>query len=415
MSEIPPGISERERRERIGVPMIPLTRPFFDSSEEEGALRVLRSGWVGQGEEVAAFEQEFARYTGAHHAVAVSSCTAALHLSVLAAGIGPGDEVIVPAFTWISTASAVELSGARAVFCDVGATDFNISVDDFVRKVTPRTKAVIPVHQFGLAAEIANLVKECNERGLTLIEDAACALGTEVETRSVGTFGEFGCFSFHPRKSITTGEGGMVVVRQEPMRRLLRCYRDIGADRDGVRTGFHPSGGLPEFPVLGLNYRMTDLQAAVGRSQLRKLPEIVRMRRELADLYRSEFSVREIDVWLRAPGVTGGGLHSFQAFVGMLTPSCQDSDTIDRWARFRNDILQGAAECGIQMRPGTHAPAFLSYFRGKYAVTPSDFPNAWNAERLSLALPLYAGMSWEDVRRVCVFLEKIGVRRPTRV
>lgn len=192
---------------------IPITKPLFGEEERKAILEPLESGWIVQGPKVAEFEARFAEFTGAAHAIATSSCTTALHLSLIAMGIGPGDEVILPSFTFVATANAIEYTGARPVFCDIDMNHFNIDVNEIEKKLTKRTKAIIPVHLFGLSVDMKPVLEIAERFGLRIIEDAACALGSSYQGTHVGTFGDAGCFSFHPRKAITTGEGGMITTR----------------------------------------------------------------------------------------------------------------------------------------------------------------------------------------------------------
>jgi perosamine synthetase len=191
---------------------IPITKPFFGEEERKAILEPLESGWIVQGPKVAQFENLFAEFTGVPYAIATTSCTTALHLSLIAMGIGPGDEVILPSFTFVATANAIEYTGATPVFCDIDLNTFNIDVKEVPKKVTEKTKAIIPVHLFGLSADMKPILKIAEQHGLRVIEDAACGLGSYYDGRHVGTFGDSGCFSFHPRKAITTGEGGMITA-----------------------------------------------------------------------------------------------------------------------------------------------------------------------------------------------------------
>ena len=382
---------------------IPLARPLFDERDERAVVDVLRSGWVLQGPRVEAFERRVADYVGTPYAVAVSSGTAALHLAMLAAGIGPGDEVIVPAFTWLSTANAVEYVGAKTVFCDIDLATFNLDVDDAIRRITDRTRAIIAVHQFGLAADIERLVDVARSRNLLLVEDAACALGTRVGGRHVGSFGDIGCFSFHPRKSITTGEGGMVTTANDEIRRTIRRLRDIGADREA-------GGVMPDFRELGYNYRMTDLQAALGLTQMEKLDAILADRRAAARAYSVILSRADGEGSPATPAEIlrfaqdDEERHSWQSYVCLIS-DVRDSD-VEAGGERRNAIMATLGAAGIGCRPGTHAPHLLTYYRDKYGLQPADFPNSWRADRLSLALPLFAGITREQQEEVIAVLRR---------
>jgi perosamine synthetase len=221
---------------------IPITKPVFGPEELRAVQIPLESGWVVQGPFVRQFEEEFALFTGAQFSIATSSCTTALHIAVAALGLKPGDEVIVPAFTWVSTANVVEYLGAKPIFCDIDLRTFNIDTGQIAALVTPRTVGIIPVHLFGLCAEMAPVLEVARRYGLWVVEDAACAFGAWYHGRHAGTFGETGCFSFHPRKSITTGEGGMITTQREDIDRLARSLRDHGASRSDLTR--HEGRGL---------------------------------------------------------------------------------------------------------------------------------------------------------------------------
>lgn len=342
---------------------------------------VLESGWVSQGPRVAEFERAFAEYVGVAHAVATTSCTTALHLVLLALGIGPGDEVLVPSFTFVATANAVEYCGARPVFVDVRLDTFNVDVGALAAAVTPRTRAVIPVHLFGLSADMDGVRAVAERHGLAAVEDAACAIGTRYRGRHVGSFAFPACFSFHPRKAITTGEGGMVTTDDPMLAARLRSLRSHAATVSDLDR--HASRGflLPRHEELGFNYRMTDLQAAVGLAQMQKLDEIQKRRAAIADAYRVALG----DVgWLGLPRVDEEYLHGYQAFVTLVA----EDAPCDR------DTLAGKLEdAGIATRPGTHAAHALGYYRTRYGTRIEDCPIAWAAEQRSLALPLFATMT----------------------
>jgi perosamine synthetase len=386
---------------------IPLARPWFDEADENAVLETLRSGWVGQGPKVAVFEQRFAAYVGAPYAATVSSCTAALHLAVLAAKCGPGDEVLVPAFTWISTPNAVECAGVRPVFCDIDPLTFNMDVEDAARRVTSRTRGIIPVHLFGLAAHMDGIMGLAQQHNLFVIEDAACALGCFHGDRHAGTLGDIGCFSFHPRKSITTGEGGMLVTRWQPLDETFRSLRDIGSDRAHQPPELVAQQLLPDYNALGFNYRLTDLQAALGLTQLAKFDVILAHRLDCARRYDELINGSSLAKWLRPPLFSGGREHAYQAFVCRLTPPNEDETTLEQWHERRNRLMQRLFDAGIATRPGTHAPHLLGYYRDKYQIRPADFPQSWRADWLTLALPLYAGLTAGEQEWVCAQLSEL--------
>lgn len=379
---------------------LPITRPAFDGSEAEAVRRVLESGWVVQGPRVQAFEASFAAFTGIPHAIATTSCTTALHMALLASGIRAGDSVIVPAFTFVATANAVEYLGARPLFCDVDLDTFNLDPTALAAAVRPGTRGAIPVHLFGLACDVDAVQTVARKDGLTVIEDAACAIGASYGGAHVGGFGRFGCFSFHPRKAITTGEGGMISTRDAATVARLRSLRDHGAAKSDLSR--HAGGGvlLPEFDDLGYNYRMTDLQAAIGVEQMRKLPDLLARRRRWAARYDELLAGVP---WLRTPRVPAGREHGYQAYVlRVVQPDTGRADVADveRLAAFRERIMVELEAEGISTRQGTHAVHLLGLYRNKYGLRPADYPNAWLADRTTLALPLFAQMEATDLERV---------------
>jgi perosamine synthetase len=272
--------------------VIPVAKPWIGEAEAEAARRPLLSGWVTQGPEVAAFEREFAAFTGAPFACAVANCTVALHLALLAAGVGPGDEVVTVSHSFIATANVVRYCGAVPVFVDVRPDTFNLDPALVERVLTPRTRAILCVHQIGMPCDLAAVVAVARRHGLVVIEDAACAVGSEVrwegQWEKVGRpHGDVACFSFHPRKLLTTGDGGMLTTANAEWDRRFRLWRQhsMGVP-DTVRHNAREVT-FESYGELGFNYRMTDIQAAVGREQLKRLPEIVARRRAQADRYRA--------------------------------------------------------------------------------------------------------------------------------
>ena len=272
---------------------IPVTKPIIGEKEFSAIRTPLESGWLVQGPSVRKFEIMVAQYCNIPHAMATSSCTTALHLSLLSCGIQAGDAVLVPSFTYVATANAVEHAGGLPLFVDIDLETFNIScesaealMDRCENQGMPLPKAIVPVHQFGLCADMGLILELSEKYSLKVIEDAACALGSMVEDNYAGTFGDAGCFSFHPRKVITTGEGGMAVTRDKATESLLRMLRDHGAEASDLSRHNGNTWDLPEFNLLGYNYRMTDLQGALGTVQMERLPELIRARQSLAETYR---------------------------------------------------------------------------------------------------------------------------------
>lgn len=370
------------------VEEIPITRPYF-TDEDRGALQApLDTGWVVQGPRVKEFESLFALLSGAPYALATASCTAALHLALVALGIGEGDEVLVPAFTFVASANVVEYVRARPRFVDIDLRSFNLDVEQVERQINPRTRAILPVHLFGLSADIEPLVAIARRHGLAIVEDAACAVGSRYHGKPVGAFGDVGCFSFHARKVITTGEGGMVITARPELASTLEALRSHGATTSDLARHRLGSFALPEFNLLGFNYRMTDLQGALGVAQLAKLDWILERRLQLAHRYDAALS--EVP-YLATPYVPRGRNHTYQSYVLFVDESSPLS---------RDELALRLQRRGIATRQGTHAVPWLGFYRQKYGHAPEDFPRAWAADRRTLALPLYPAMTEEEQDRV---------------
>lgn len=364
---------------------IAIALPVTGEEEWTALKEPLESGWLTQGPKVAAFEKTFAARHNVAHALATTSCTTALHLALATLGIGPGDEVIVPAFTWVSTANVVLYCGATPIFADVDPATFNIDVDDALRRVTSRTKAVIPVHLFGLCADIDALRTALPDH-VRIVEDAACAAGAVYKGRPAGGLGDFACFSFHPRKSITTGEGGMLTTDDPALAEKAERLRNHGASvSEEVRHNGPRPYLLPDFNLLGFNYRMTDLQGAVGLVQLGKLDGFIAARARAAATYRDALSGLN---WLRCPEEPMDGQHAWQAFVTYVDP--------DGAPLARNEIMERLETRGIATRPGTHAVHMLGYYRERFGLNPDDYPGARDCDRHSMAIPLHNRMSDDD-------------------
>jgi dTDP-4-amino-4,6-dideoxygalactose transaminase len=373
---------------------IPITKPYFGKEEAEAVQKPLQSGWVVQGPYVREFENRFSTFTGTPFSIATSSCSTALHIAVAMLGLKPGDEVIVPAFTWVSTPNVVEHMGARAIFCDVSLDTFNIDVGQIESLITPGTVGIMPVHLFGLCADMRPICEIAEKHGLWVVEDAACGLGAKYHGQHAGTFGEAGCFSFHPRKSITTGEGGMITTKREELDRLARSLRDHGASRSDETR--HKSAGsflLAEYEHLGFNFRMTDLQGALGCVQIDRAGAILAERRRQAKRY--DDGLADLD-WLIPAKAPEGYEHGYQAYVSLFRPENPSMSNVDRLHQKRNELMLRLEDMGIATRQGTHAPVIQGYYRSKYGFQPGDFPNAYMADRLSLALPMFMGMTEEE-------------------
>lgn len=378
---------------------VPIARTQLTDSDLASVVEPLRSGWLVQGPFVRQFEDMWSEFTGVEHSIAVTSCTSALHMSLIALGVGPGDEVIVPAFTWVATANVVELVGATTVLCDIQLDDFNIDVDALERLITDRTKAIIPVHLFGRPAKMDRILELASSRGIKVVEDAACGFGSRVNGKHVGGFGDTGCFSFHPRKSITTGEGGMITTNDPALAEHLRQLRDHGAMVSDLQRHLGPRPYLlADHGVAGMNQRMTDIQAALGVSQMRRADEILRERNGLAQILIDGLSDLAC---LRLP--KNGGpteVNGWQSFPSIFRPDLVASGEIEECNHLRNEFMSRLDAEGIATRPATHAVHLLRFFREKYGLSPDDRPSAYAADKCSISLPLFNGMTHYEVEHI---------------
>lgn len=373
---------------------IPIAKTIFTDKEFENILRPLQSGWVVQGPYVAEFEKKWSKFTGAKHSIAVSNCTTALHLSLSALGIGIDDEVIVPSFTWVATANAVESLNAKSVFCDIDLLTFNIDVSQIEKLITKKTKAIIPVHLFGLSAEMNEIMAIAKKHNLFVVEDAACGFGAVYKGTHVGNIGNTGCFSFHPRKAITTGEGGMVTTNDDSLSEKLRAMRDHGATiSDHQRHHGNKPYLLSEFPYLGYNYRMTDIQASIGTTQMDRANEIHNKRVEWADRY--DKLIDEVK-WLKKPFRDKDYVHGFQAYVCLFQPEKISLSNVKKVNEMRNDFMDYLQQKGVSTRPGTHAVHMLDFYKHKYSIVDTNYPNAMIADKCSIAFPLFPSMKEEE-------------------
>jgi dTDP-4-amino-4,6-dideoxygalactose transaminase len=376
---------------------IPIAIPSLGDEEWQAVREPLLSGWMTQGPKVKQFETEFSALHNVDYALAVTSCTTGLHLALAALGVGPGDEVIVPAFTWVATANVVLYCGATPVFCDVDTETFNIKIEDIKSKITERTKAIIVVHLFGLCADI-DAIRAIVPPQIKILEDAACAAGATYKGKYAGSLGDIASFSFHPRKSITTGEGGMVTSNDKNLMRSAEAMRNHGAEiPEEVRHNSAKPYLLPDFKVLGFNYRMTDLQAAVGIVQLEKLESFIQERQVWADYYTEHLKGLS---WLK-PQAKGEFItqHAWQAYVLYVDPETAPMA--------RNEIMDQLQAAGIATRPGTHAVHLLSFYKEKYGIKPEDFPGATACDHNTMAIPLHNKMTKEDFDYVIEALYEI--------
>jgi dTDP-4-amino-4,6-dideoxygalactose transaminase len=369
---------------------IPVARPLLDEREAEAARRVILSGWVTQGPEVAAFEREFAEAVGAPHACAVSSCTTALHLGLAACGVSDGDEVVTVSHSFIATANAVRYCGATPVFVDIQPETFNIDPALVEAAMSPRTKAILAVHQFGMPCDLAAIVEIGTRRSIAVVEDAACAAGSEIRwndrwERIGRPRGVVACFSFHPRKLLSTGDGGMLTTADPDLDAQCRLLRHHGMSvSDTVR---HSASTViqEEYPVLGYNYRMTDIQAAIGREQLKRLPGIVSRRRELAERYQDRLA--------KVPGVTipsepEWARTNWQSYVVRVDAGRQ------------RQIMQRMLDAGIATRRGAmNAHREAAYPAGTWRAAGS-LQESEAAQDAAIVLPLFHQLTEADQDRV---------------
>ena len=370
--------------------MIRLAVPPIAESDVQAVAEVLRSGMLVQGKQVAAFERAVGEYVGAPQVVATTSGTAALHLALLALGVDQGDAVFVPAFTFPATANVVEQVGARPVLVDVDPGTYCMTPEALEKALqewdgTEQPRAVIPVHQFGAPCDAVGICMIADRTGLWVVEDAACALGTRVGTSHAGTIGRVGCFSWHPRKAITTGEGGAVVTADDGLAGRLRTLRNHGIERQ--------SDGSVDFVVPGLNYRMTDIQAALGRGQLSRFDAILAVRKRLAEEYlRRLAGVPGLDLPAPVPG------HAWQTFM-VVFPAWTD----------RREIIGKLRERGVEANLGAQALHLLRFYREAYGYGRDDFPVSAKLCERGLALPLHGEMTERHVKTVCDALQEVLV------
>ncbi|MFB7782756.1 DegT/DnrJ/EryC1/StrS family aminotransferase [Streptomyces vinaceus] len=368
---------------------IPVMIPWLGEEEARAAADAVLSGWVAQGPRVAAFERAFAERVGAEHGIAVSSCTTALHLALIALELGPGDEVIVPSLSFIATANAVRYVGAHPVFADVEEATGNLTPETVDAVRTPRTKAVLAVHQGGVPADVHALRAACADWGVPLVEDAACGIGATVGGKSVGHGALLAAWSFHPRKVITTGEGGMVTTDDAEWAERLRRLREHGMNVSAAQRHASSKPIAEAYLEVGYNYRMTDIQAAVGLVQLGKLDEIVTRRRELAARYEQLLAGIP---GLRPVRDPGHGEGNFQSYWVLLT---------EEFPIGRDELLAVLAEAGISARRGIMASHLEPAYAGHGAA---PLPVTERISRDSLILPLFHTMTRDQQDRVVAVL-----------
>ncbi|HEX9581381.1 MAG TPA: DegT/DnrJ/EryC1/StrS family aminotransferase [Gemmatimonadales bacterium] len=365
--------------------VIRLARPDIDDSDCRAVAEVLRTGWLVQGSRVAEFERRVAARAGTEHAVAVANCTSALHLALLALDVGPGDAVAVAAYSWPATANVVALCGAEPLFVDIEPVTWAMNPARLAATLAEnrRVKAVIPVHTFGGLADLPGLLRAAEPHGVPLVEDAACALGAVLEGRPAGSWGVEGCFSFHPRKVITTGEGGMITTSDAALARKARALRNHGQDPDT------PS---PDFILPGFNLRLTDFQGAMGVTQMARLDRLLARRREIAGWYAQALT----GLGVVLPGALTPESHTYQAYVVLLPAVLADR---------RAALIARLQTRGIETNIGTHHLPLTTWCRARGGHRPGEFPITDDVARRALALPMHGGVGRAEVERVA---ERLG-------
>lgn len=376
--------------------MIPIARPMLGRAEAQAAEATIASGWLAQGRQVAAFEHEFAAYVGATHACAVSNCTAALHLALLAVGVGAGDEVITVSHSFIATANSILYCNATPVFVDVDPVTYNIDPVRIAAAITGRTKAILCVHQMGMPCDLRAIVAIARANRLPVIEDAACAIGSQIQTdggqweRIGRPHGDIACFSFHPRKIITTGEGGMLTTANREWDQKFRLWRQHGMSISDVVRHSANDVIIEDYPLVGFNYRMTDMQAAIGRRQLERLDDIVPRRRRLAERYAQRLeAMPEVETPLESPWARS----NWQSYCIRLSGG----------ASMQYAVMQAMLEQGVATRRGI----MCAHLEPAYNTRPPRFPlpHSTQARDECVLLPLYPDLTVDEQDRVLDALE----------
>ena len=371
---------------RVLEDVVPLTKPSLGEEEERAVIEVLRSGWLVQGAKVAEFERRIAEYCGATHAVATTNCTTALQLALEQLALQPGDEVIFPSYTFVASANAIIHAGGTPVACDVELDTYNIDIASLERALTPRTRAILPVDQFGLAADLDAVNRVAEAHSLRVVEDAAPSLGAAIGSRRLGSISEVACFSFHPRKTITSAEGGMMVTDSDAIADRARLMRSHAASVSDLARHGSDDVIVEEYPEAGFNFRMSDLHAAVGLAQLDRLDWLIERRRERAAEYDAAFAdLSAVDI----PGCREGFLHTYQSYAVVLT----DAAPLDR-----DDVMRQLKARGITTRRGCMAVHLEPYFVRRFGRT--SLPVAERLEARSITLPLFPSMTPAEQTRV---------------
>jgi perosamine synthetase len=359
---------------------VPFSRPYLRGDEGAAVAATIATGWVSQGPRVSEFEAAFAERVGAPDAVATTNCTTALQLAVYVSGIGPGDEVIVPSMSFIATANSVWQNGATPVFAEIDPRTYNLDPAATERVITERTKAIMPVHQLGLPADMDAFLALADRYGLAIVEDAACAIGASYKGRPIGSLGPLACFSLHPRKVITTGEGGMIAVHDPGVAERLRRLRQHAMDVSDLARHGAKDVIIESYPERGWNQRMTDMQATLGLCQLEALDEILALRRRVAERYTE--AIERIP-FIEPPYEPDYAQRTWQSYAVRLAPDAP----IDR-----NELMRRMLRDGVPTRRGV----MTIHEEGAYGDVEVSLPRTEAASRESLMLPLFAGLTDEQ-------------------
>jgi perosamine synthetase len=379
---------------------IPLLRPWTGEEEVRAAAEAIRSGWISLGPKVIEFEKQMAGYVGASYGVATNSCTSALHLTLRLSGIGPGDEVIVPSFTCMATANAIHHAGGEPVFADIDPRTYNLDPAAAESVVTARTRAILVVDQIGLAADMDAFAALARRRSLALIEDGACSLGATYKGKRVGGLGAPTCFSFHPRKMITTGEGGMITTDDAALSEKARVLRSTGASISDLER--HKAKGVlvQKYEDVGYNYRLTDIQAAIGLVQMTRLAAMVEQRTAQAARYDAAFAAMDE---IEPPYVPEWATHAWTSYLIRMRPGCPVS---------RDELLRGMAERGISCRTGIQPLHWEPYYAGR--CHGLELPASEEAARSTMFLPIFPGLTEQQQDRIIAAVREILAERRSR-
>lgn len=371
---------------------IPVAKPFLSTEEAQLAYDTILTNWVTQGPRVAEFEEKFAQYVGTEYAVAVSNCTTGLHLAMIVAGVGAGDEVICPSMSYIATANVITYVGATPVFAEVNPVTYNIDIEDTEKRITPKTKAILIVHQIGMPADIDAFRALCDKHNLILIEDAACAAGSSYKGKKIGAHSDLVCFSFHPRKVITTGDGGMVTTHREDWYNRLKLLRQHGMSVNDRTRHLSDKVIIEDHLEVGFNYRLTDIQAAVGIKQLERLDSLVNERRRIAEIYHAAFA----DIpFIRLPKEEAGYFTTYQSYSIYLLENCPIE---------RNQLMQDLLDVGIATRRGVMTSHRESAYKNR--MPGLQLPISEAASDRSIIIPLYVPMSQEEIDYVVLHIRR---------